>query len=203
MTGAFLLSEKSVLRRELSAARDAISPVERASAGAAVYARLFAHPAFQAASVVCGYMSIRGELDLLPVWAEAVRCGKTYALPVTLTGTQEGQMIFRATPGFCPERLTPGRFGIAEPPAEADFPVLTPAALSGALILVPGLSFDADGYRIGYGGGYYDRFLNSLHKAAVPVHTVGLCFAACRRPRLPREVHDRAVETVIDERNPL
>ncbi len=194
-------TDKSLLRKELSAARASLSPHERAAAEAAIHARLFASPVWQAAPLVCGYMSTRGEIDMTPVWRETVRAGKTYALPVTLDAS--GTVVFRAAKHFSPERLTVGRFGIAEPPDGPDFPALSPAALAGALMLVPGLGFDAEGYRIGYGGGYYDRALAALEAAHIPVHTVGLCFAACRRPLLPREAHDRAVSLIIDERSPL
>ncbi len=192
-------ADKSAIRRALSARRDALVPDERRRITASVCERLFALPAWRNARVIGGYMSTRGELDLLPIWQEAVRAGKTYALPVTVSGTDAGRMIFRATPGFCLDALAPGRFGIAEPPVGPDFPILPPAALNGALILVPGLGFDDDGYRIGYGGGYYDRFLDALTRDGITVCTVGLCPAVCRVPRLPREAHDRRVDVVLTE----
>ncbi len=194
-----IAQEKSALRAELSARRAGPAPYARVVAEEVVLRRLLALPAWQRAPLVAGYMSTRGELDLLPVWRAAAEAGKTYALPVTLTGAREGSMCFRATPGFCPERLTRGRFGIAEPPGDHDHPTLPLSAFEGGLILVPGLGFDADGFRIGYGGGYYDRFLDALAAAGVSVTTVGLCPAVCRVPRLPREAHDRAVDVVISE----
>ncbi len=191
--------DKPSLRRLLSARRDALTDGDRAAIGAVLLARLLALPAWREATVIGGYMSTRGELDLLPVWRAAVAAGKTFALPVTLTGSSEGRMALRATPGFCPDRLAVGRFGISEPPDHPDFPLLPPEALDGALVLVPGLGFDRAGFRIGYGGGYYDRFLDALTAHGRTVHTVGLCPAVCRVDRLPRETHDRAVDTVIDE----
>ncbi len=195
--------DKSTLRRILTARRNALAPAERAEIEATLLSRLTALPAWRNATVVCGYMSTRGEPNLLGVWQAATAEGKTYALPVTLTGTDEGRMLFRAVGHFCPDRLTEGRFGIAEPPDTPEFPPLSAHQLHRALILVPGLGFDREGFRIGYGGGYYDRFLDALSAASIRVHTVGLCPAVCRVDRLPREAHDRRVETVIDERNPL
>ncbi len=191
--------DKSALRTALAERRDALSTFERTEIEHAILARITSLSAWQNAPVVCGYISTRGELDLSSVWQTAVASGKTYALPVTLTGAADGQMIFRAVPDFCPDRLVRARFGIAEPPDAADFPTLPLRDLRGALILVPGLGFDRDGYRIGYGGGYYDRFLAALATENIPVTTVGLCPSVCHIPELPHEAHDRPVDLVIDE----
>ncbi len=193
--------DKAALRRRLEARRQALSPADRARIEAAVYAQLFRLPAWHAAPVIGGYVAARGELDLSPVWRAAIEAGKTYALPVTETGAREGRMRFRGLSTYCPASLVPGRFGIAEPPDHPACPPLAPADLEGALILVPGLGFDADGYRIGYGGGYYDRFLHSLADAGIHVTTVALTPAVCRIDRLPREPHDCAVDIILDERS--
>ena len=193
------LSDKKALRAALSARRSALSPAERERISRTVTERLLALPAYREATVICGYMSARGELDLLPLWQAVAAAGKTFALPVTVTGAAEGRMVFRATPDFCPERLASARFGISEPPDHPDFPVLSPEDLHGAIMVVPGLGFDRDGYRVGYGGGYYDRYLAGLRDSGIPIFTVGLCPAACRVAKLPREVHDLAVDVVIDE----
>ena len=107
-------------------------------------------------------------------------------------------MVFRALPNGDFDRLTPARFGIPEP--DESCPALSHADLTNALILVPALAFDEAGYRLGWGGGYYDRFLDNLREADIPVATVGLVFSACRAELLPREDHDIPVHTVIDER---
>ena len=193
------LSDKKALRAALSARRSALTPDERACIGRTVTDRLLALPAYREAAVVCGYRSARGELDLLPLWQAVAAAGKTFALPVTVTGAAEGRMIFRATPNFCPERLVSARFGISEPPDHPDFPILSPSDLHGAIMIVPGLGFDRDGYRVGYGGGYYDRYLAGLRDSGIPIFTVGLCPATCRVDKLPREAHDLAVDVVIDE----
>ena len=107
-------------------------------------------------------------------------------------------MIFRALSDYCPESLTAGRYGIREP--DDRFPTLAPQGFSGALILIPGLAFDDDGYRLGYGGGYYDRFLADLRAVGIPVTAVGLAFSPCRPASLPREIFDLPVDLIIDER---
>lgn len=189
---------KPALRRCFSEARGGLDPEARALAERAMLDGLFSLPAWENAPLVCGYMTTGSEIDTLPVWRRAREAGKRYALPVTVTGAREGRMLFRDVSGATPRDLVTGRYGLSEP--SEDHPALSPSDLAGALILVPALAFDDDGYRIGYGGGYYDRFLYDLNALGVAVTTVGLAFAVCRAPRLPHEPHDRAVDIVIDER---
>ena len=191
-------SDKTILRRHFAALRDSLPPVERASAEAAIRDKLFSLPVWKNAPLICGYMSVRSEIDMMPIWKRAAAEGKIYALPVTVTDAREGKMIFRRLSGFCPYTLISARFGVPEPSDEC--PALTLRDFEEALILVPGLAFDDGGFRIGYGGGYYDRFLAELKQANISVTAVGLVFAACRSSLLPRELHDIPVDYVIDER---
>ena len=191
-------SDKVSLRRHYASLRESLPEEARAVAEDIIRKQLFALPAWRTAALVCGYVSMRGEIDMAPVWDHAIAEGKAYALPVTISGAREGQMIFRRTAGFSPETLVPARFGVREPSETC--PVLAPAEFAGAVILVPGLTFDDSGFRIGYGGGYYDRFLASLRDSRIPVTTVGLTFADCRTSLLPREAYDIPVDYVIDER---
>lgn len=190
------MTEKQLFRAKFAALRSSLSPSERAAAEAALCERLFSLAAWERAPLVCGYVSVKGEPDTAPILARATAEGKRLALPVTVTGAREGRMIFREVTGD--ESLTPVRFGIPEP--DGTCPVPTPSDLAGALILVPGLAFDSRGFRVGYGGGYYDRFLESLRAAGVPHVTIGLCFAVCRAEEIPREPHDIPVDIIIDER---
>lgn len=192
-------TDKSALRTHFAALRDDLPPDERQAAEAAIRDRLFSLPVWKDAPLICGYMSMRSEIDMMPVWKQAVTLGKAYALPVTVTGAREGRMIFRRLSGYTPHELAPARFGLSEPTPAC--PPLHLRGYEGALILVPGLAFDDGGFRIGYGGGYYDRFLTELKAAGVRVTTVGLVPAVCRTPALPREAHDCAVDIVICERS--
>lgn len=191
-------SDKQDLRRRFSALRGSIPAEERAIAETAIRERLFDLPAWRDAPLICGYMSMRSEIDMLPVWERAAAEGKGYALPVTLTGAKEGRMIFRRTAGFTPDGLISARFGVSEP-AE-DCPTLEMRDFEGALMLIPGLAYDDQGYRLGYGGGYYDRFLANLTQAGVQITTVGLAFSVCRTHALPRNPYDIPVNIIIDER---
>lgn len=192
------MTSKPLLRQQLQALREDIPSAGRLAAETAMGERLLSLPQWQEAPLICGYVPIRGEPNTLPLLQKAREQGKTTALPVTITGAEEGRMIFRALPQDRPPPLSPARFGILEP--ETSCPSLSPEELSHALLLVPALAFDEEGYRLGYGGGYYDRFLKGLRHRGVPITTVGLVFSVCRVPCLPRQAHDIPVDLIIDER---
>lgn len=192
------VADKVALRRHFAALRENLPPARRTAAEAALRNTLFSLPVWQNAPLICGYASMRSEPDMTPLWKQAVVEGKTYALPVTVTGAAEGRMIFRRLSGFTPHELIPARFGLSEPAETC--PALSLRDFAGALILVPGLAFDDQGFRIGYGGGYYDRFLQELRHEGIPVTAVGLTFSICHPQALPRESHDVPVDLIIDER---
>ena len=198
MSGSYADAPKDFIRRHFTAVRNSLSPGQRAAAERGILTALFAHEAWQRATVVCTYLPIRGELNTLPVLDRARIDDKACALPVTLTGAAEGSMVFRRLRGMTPKELPVGRFGIPEPPAS--HPALSLQDMAGALILVPGLVFDEGGYRVGYGGGYYDRLLAKLKRAGIPHTTVGLCYSVCLTAALPREPHDIPVDLILDER---
>lgn len=189
---------KAEWRARFADKRARISPDDRRAADRALCEALIALPAFRSATVIGGYTPIRGEIDLTPVWQAAVVAGKPYALPCTVTGAAEGRMVFRSMTDFDLNALTPGRFGIPEPPDTAR--VLRPSDWEGGLLILPALGFDDAGYRVGYGGGYYDRYLADLAAVGVRLTTVGLVYAACRVPTLPHEAHDRPADLILDER---
>lgn len=191
-------ADKSFLRSHYTALRNSLSGGERTAAEAAIYGKLFSLPAWKEAPLVCGYIPTRGELNTAPIWQRAAAEGKTYALPVTVTDARQGKMIFRALSAYAPDRLTPARFGIMEP--DETCPPLAEGNLKDALILVPALALDRNGYRLGYGGGYYDRYLDRLRRAGVSVTTVGAVFSACHTDTLPHHPHDIPVDFIISER---
>ena len=193
------MTDKASLRRYFSDLRRGLTPDERHAAETAMYEKLFSLPAWREAPVICGYISVRGELNTDPILQRATAEGKTVALPVTVTGAAEGRMVFRALPNGDFSRLTPARFGIPEP--DESCPSLTGDGFTRALILIPALAFDENGYRLGYGGGYYDRFLSFLREAEIPHTTVGLAYSVCRAATLPRNAHDIPVHIILDERS--
>ena len=178
---------KQELRRRLKERRAAISPAEQKEAARTIVSRIAASKEFQRASAVLLYAPMPGELDLLPLLRAARKAGKPVAFPRcdTETGTLR---FFLWEPDA---RLQPGAYGIPEPPSHAK--EYRPDAHT--LCILPGLAFSPTGERLGYGKGYYDRFL-----AAFPGLAVG---AVCEKlviRDLPTEPHDRPVSILFTER---
>src|SRR5262249_22515445 len=131
-------------------------------------------------AVVAGYHPVRDEADPRGLRSARAAQGHPLALPV-IAGVRKALVFRRWRMG---DALAPNAYGIAEPPASAE--EVVPDA-----VLVPLLAFDADGHRLGYGGGYYDRTLDAI-RTARPVLAVGIAYAGQEVERLPRETHDHA-----------
>lgn len=175
---------KAALRAQYRAARRALDPATRAEATAAVVRAVQALVAHLQVESLASYVAVGAELDLAAVHAWWWERGH----PVYLPRTQPAQVLsWHAVGASTP--LTPGPHGIPVPdPAQAPAAPL-PAR---SLVLVPGLAFDADGYRLGQGGGFYDRTL-----AGGDVLPVGVGYPCQAAPRLPREPHDHPMRFLI------
>lgn len=186
---------KQRARQHFKELRGALGAAERERLDAQVAQRLWRLPEFERASLVLSYLSVGDEVDTRATIREAWRQGKTVAIPCCVPGSR--LLEWYAIEDF--EGLEVSRFGILEPVPIADLRVLPPAPGSaqsaGAIALVPGLAFDKEGYRLGYGGGYYDTFLAAFGGAAI-----GLC-RSCQLSEqpLPRDAHDCAVDAVVSE----
>ncbi len=179
---------KSALRRAILAQRDAISAQEVRRRSEAVSSRLFGLPEFAEARVVMFFVSFGSELDTVPMIRQAVAEGKRAAAPRASPGTRE------LTP--CEIRdvgadLAVGAHGIREPKLHC--PEVRPEEID--VVLVPAAVWGEDGYRIGYGGGYYDRFLARLPHA----RRIGLGLEVQVVPAVPHGEHDLPVEALVTE----
>ena len=152
---------------------------------AAICARLLALPEYRAAGRIFAYFSVGREPDTHAVIRTALDAGKEVFLPV-ITG--DGLMDFARY--FGTEPLGESALHIPEPGADA--PRALPEGTD--LLLVPAVSFDPEGYRLGQGGGFYDRFL-----AKCRVFSAGLCREQMPCPQAPREAHDMGVDCVVTE----
>ena len=180
-----ITGEKAALRKELLARRNSLPDREEKSR--AIRRAVLALEAWAAAGTILLYLSAGSEPDTWDLLDQAWKQGKAVCAPRCLDG--QGRMAFYRMPS--PEALVPGRFGLWEPLQER-CPLLT--EWEGALCLVPGIAFDREGFRLGYGKGYYDRFLGSR-----PVEAVGVCFEGLLLPRLPRGPFDRQVARLVTE----
>ena len=174
--------DKKALRAEIRAKKRALTEAQIVRYSEELAQKLFAHPLYQAAKSIYGYMSYNQEVRTMPILRQAQADGKRVAVP-KVYGETDMRFLWLDDPA----RIAPGAFGIPEPVddgPEADDPA--------ALVLMPGLAFDPQGHRLGYGGGFYDRFL-----AAEPHPTIALCYAFQLLPQLETEAHDIPVDAVL------
>ncbi|HEC35571.1 MAG TPA: 5-formyltetrahydrofolate cyclo-ligase [Anaerolineae bacterium] len=170
---------KSQLRSHFRSLRERISPEEVASASAALCRRLAGWAVLQEARVVLTYLAFRNEPDLGLLFN--LLPNVRWILPRV-----EGKRLLLHP--YDPAHLVRHRFGMLEP--AADLPVVDPAALD--VVLVPGVAFDRQGRRLGFGGGYYDRLLPTT-----PAVRVGVTYDNCLTDTLPCNEADQRMDWVI------
>lgn len=179
---------KARFRQEALQRRDALSPDVRKRKSSRIIHRLTSLPAVSECRVIMAYMSMRSEVDTRELLTWAWGQGKTLALPITLS--KERRLLPAAVADFSQLRL--GTFGIMEPDLSLGAKEVDPALID--VVVVPGAAFDSRGYRIGYGGGYYDRFL--LETRCLKF---GVAFAEQLYPMLPAARHDVPVDFVVTD----
>jgi 5-formyltetrahydrofolate cyclo-ligase len=181
--------EKLVLREAIVAARDSMSEEARARASEAIAAGIVALAAFAQARVVLAFLPYRSEWNATLVVDAAIAAGKLIAAPRVDVPAR----MLRALRVESLERdVAPGHRGIPEPHATR----AEVALASVDCVLVPGVAFDAEGARLGYGGGYYDRTLEKLSRKP---RLVGIAYAAQELDAIPREPHDVPLDVIVTE----
>lgn len=177
--------DKKALRREIGAKKRAMTAQEIEAASARLAEKFFAYELYQSASAIYGYLSYNQEVRTEPILQRALQDGKRVAVPKVFGDEMRFLWIDDLS------AVAPGAFYIPEP--IADEPVAHDPT---ALVLMPGLAFDAEGHRLGYGGGFYDRYL-----ANEPNHPlVALCYGFQMLDHLETETHDIPVDLVIADK---
>lgn len=178
--------EKKELRRRVRQELNALPPETMRESDEALFARFLALPQVQQARTIFAFWGIPGkEPDTARLIGELVAQGKRIGLPRMLP---EHQMEVRQ---YDPDKpLVSVSFGISEP--GLDCPLLAKEEID--LILVPAVCYDRQGYRLGFGGGYYDRWLEHFDG-----FRVGLCRAAVLQDKVPTEAHDSRVDVLLTE----
>lgn len=180
--------EKQRLREEHLAAREALSEQERSVLDNRITQKLLATSEYAEATTVLTYVSVSSEVSTRMFIECALRDGKTVAVP-------------RCLPGHCLEfvaiasleQLVAAPFNLLEPAKE--LPALTEDQKNNSICIVPALLVDAKGYRLGYGAGFYDRFLSTY-----PGKKICLAYQqSLSRTTLPHTAFDVAVDVVITE----
>ena len=190
---AALRAAKLALRQRVLAERDALPAEVRVAASGAILARILARADFMSAQAVLLTLPFRGEWDTLALVRAALAAGKTVAVPRVDIGTRMLELHAITDP----ERdIGAGYRDIPEPlPA---CPRISRDAID--FVLVPGVAFDRQGRRLGYGGGYYDRLLPLLSPRAA---RVAGAFELQLVDRVPAAPHDVAVDAVVTESRAL
>ena len=173
---------KKELRQAIRARKRAMTEEEITAKSAALAEKFLASPAYRSARTIYGYLPYNQEVRTVPMLEQALRDGKKVAVPKCYGDEMKFLYLDDLT------QVEKGYAGIPEP--IADGPV---ADDESALVLMPGLAFDEAGHRIGYGGGFYDKFLSRE-----PNHpTLALCYDFQMLPSLETEAHDIPVDFVI------
>ena len=174
--------DKKELRAMIREKKRAMTPEQIEEASGRLAELFFETEQYKSARTIYGYLPYNQEVRTVPILEQALRDGKQVAVPKVYGE----EMRFICMTDL--SQVEKGYAGIPEP--AADGPVAEDAH---ALILMPGLAFDPQGHRIGYGGGFYDRFL-----AREPEHpTVALCYAFQMLPQLDTEDFDIPVDCVL------
>jgi len=176
---------KAALRAQMRATRAAMPPGDAQTRSASVHANLLLLPEFWAAPLLLTYISIDNEVDSRTIIRSALEEHRRVAVPRMRTDNTMDWVEIGSLEG-----LVVTRYGIPEP--ERAMPALMPEADS--LVLVPGIAFSPSGHRIGFGGGYFDRFL-----ADFPGTSIGLAYDFQMIAPWATAPHDVPVRFVVTE----
>lgn len=172
---------KKSLRKQVLQELKSLSKEEKQSMNDWITEQFFQHPFYKEAKTIATYLSFPHEFQTAEFIEQAQKDGKEIVIPKTYP---KGQMDFVV---YEPEKLERNSFGLLEP--QGSITVVQPAQID--LIHVPGLAFNPSSYRVGYGGGYYDRYLEHFTG-----HTISTLYP-CQIQDFHPDTHDIPVEEVL------
>lgn len=191
---------RAELRLRMRALRAAIPAAERAQASRHIAGHLLGLAEVRRATWLFAFLSKEDEVDTGPTLRGARRAGLRLAAPVVRPGCRLAwrELAWPSGPRAAHPLTVPGAFGIREPD-----PAVSPEVPANwaDVVCVPGLAFDVRGHRLGYGGGYYDRFLRALRAERGPraVLAVGLAFSCQTVECIPEGPWDEPVDMLVTE----
>ena len=179
------MSVKAETRKKLKAKRNSIS--NKSKLDFCIAQELFSLDEYKNADKILIFVSLFDEIDTESIINSALSSGKTVAVPCCKN--KFGEMEFYLINSL--DELKTGTFGVREPDIEINKKL---EDFEKSIIIVPGLSFDRDGNRIGYGGGYYDRFLANYSGVSI-----GLCYGEMMSDSIPTDKYDIPVDIVVTD----
>lgn len=182
---------KKNLRIKYKAIRRKMEPEFKTVCDNRIRGQILALPEYKACRGLLCFVSTSIEVDTRKLIQQALFDNKTVAVPYCVEGTKK--MRFYCINSI--QELEPRTFGVLEPNPDTarrftDF--------TDSLCILPGLAFDSFGYRLGYGGGYYDRFLSKIYQESGI--TVGVCYSSCIQPGLPHGRYDMPCNVLVTEK---
>lgn len=180
------MNNKQHLRKKMLKLRDQLLPPYRVQAARDICHQIKALPSYQEVKYILAYFSIRNEVSLYPLIEDAWSQGKVVALPRM---EQDEMVAVRFT---SPSELEEGEFHTLEPNTTCQ--LVDPREIE--LVLVPGVAFDRDGYRLGYGKGHYDRFFVNLPS----VNKYGIAYQEQIVETIYPEAHDIPMTKIVTSR---
>ena len=178
---------KTELRQKYRSLRQAMPPEIKEQKDAAIAAQVRRLWQYQRNNILLIYVSTPIEVDTFRIIRQAMADGKRVAVPRCVPDTRNMEFYYIDST----DELSPGMFGVLEPAAD---PERIYKESDGGLCIVPAFSYDWRGYRLGYGKGYYDRFLSRFEG-----NMVGICYSECVQRSLPHGRYDRPVELLVTE----
>jgi len=183
--------DRQDLRKRILGARDRLSGQERHEKSIAVMNNFWSLPERQQWSTLFIYVNFRSEVETLEIIKRCLKAGVRVAVPLVEASTVSMIPLLIQDPG---KDLVPGYYNIPEPDPEKTRRI-EPAEIDAAVI--PGSVFDIHGGRLGYGGGYYDRFLVNR---APQARRIGFAFELQVIDRVPVAAHDQPLDILITEK---
>ena len=182
--------EKKSARKIYRRMRSELSSNDRRYLDLALLTHITNNTAFISADTVLCYYSVKGEPDVLPIAKYALNLGKKVAFPIS--HIEDRMLTFHIVTSL--SELTEGAYGIPEPNVKAPAPTVS----KNTVCIVPALAFDKNGKRLGYGGGYYDRFLSTFDGVAI-----GLAYNCFIAQELPTDEYDATMDIIITEKGEI
>jgi 5-formyltetrahydrofolate cyclo-ligase len=196
MTGQFtedsLKSEKEIIRRKIIDIRGSMRTEEVRNKSLLILERLLNLKVFLSSRLVMTYIDFKNEVETRELIRRSIAAGKRVAVPLTVRGDWKNRYIMPCEIRNTETDLAPGAFGILEP----KHPLQVVDTDEIDLVTVPGVAFDLGRNRIGFGAGYYDRFLKTV---SADCCKIGLAFDIQVMDEIPAGKYDMPLDMIITE----